>query len=320
MEPYYHITPEQREAQQLKKSSTFVAVILLAMMLTELVLTVVSQLGLLAPVTRWVDTYEEVMLFNMIVYVVCLAVPAVAVALIGGYRRNPFASKRVGGGTLCVGVFGGMAVAIFANVAASWLMNWLTMLGIPEPEMPDMIEPTLVSLALNIVLTAVLPAFIEEMIFRGYILGALRVHGDGIAVVVSAVLFGLFHGNILQIPFALILGLVMGYLVVQTDSIWPAVLLHFTNNLMSVLLTFFGKCYPDYRDMIHTVTFAAVTAIGAVVLTVLRRVGYFNPVGNGVSSFRVRERVGKLLSAPLMVLALIGLLAILFYSMGSGQA
>lgn len=316
----YYITPLQAETQKLKKSSTFVALILLAMMATELALTVAVQFGLLSGLLALADTYEGYMLLNMIVYLLCLAVPAVAVALISGHRRNPFPSARVGGGMMVAGVLGGMAVAIVANIAASGLMSWLSLFGIPEPEMPDTLQPTLISLALNILSTAILPALIEEMIFRGYILGALRVHGDGLAVVLSAVLFGLFHGNVLQIPFALILGLAMGYLVVQTDSIWPAVLLHFANNLMSVLLSFFGKCYPDNKAAINSVTLLTVAAMGAVVLTVLRRPGYLKPVGNGISLFRVRERVGKLLSSPAMVLALIAMLATLFYSIGSGQA
>ncbi len=319
MQPPYTITPEQAETRQLKKSSTFVAFMLLAMLFADLALRVAVQFGLLGGALQWANTHEKVVLLNMTVYVVCLAVPAVAVALIGGYRRNPFPSKRVGGGMLGIGVVGGMAIAIFANVAASWLMNWLTMLGVPEPEMPDLLQPTLISLLLNIVHTAVLPALVEEMIFRGYILGALRPHGDGLAIVLSAVLFGLFHGNVLQIPFALILGLVMGYLTVQTDSIWPAVLLHFTNNLMSVLLTFFGKCFPDQDEVITTVVFVAVAAVGAAVLTVVRRPGYLRTVGNGVSLFKVRERAGTLLSSPAMVLALAALLVIVFDSMGSGQ-
>ncbi len=319
MQPYT-ISPLQAETQQLKKSSTFVGFMLLTMMFVNFLLTVASQFGLLQGVLQWANTHEKYMLVNMIVYVVCLAVPAVAVALIGGYRRSPFPSKRVSGGMLGIGVVGGMAIAIFANVVASWLMTWLTMLGVPEPEMPDLLQPTLISLLLNIVSTAVLPALIEEMIFRGYILGALRPHGDGLAIVLSAALFGLFHGNVLQIPFAFILGLVMGYLTVQTDSIWPAVLLHFTNNLMSVLLNFFGKCFPGQNMAITMVVFVTVTAVGAVVLTVIRRPGYLKTVGNGVSLFKVRERVGKLLLSPAMVLALASLLVTVFNSMGGGQS
>lgn len=315
----YYMTPEQREAKVIKKSSTFVALILLAMMAAEIVLTVAVQLGLLSGLLALADTYEGYMLLSMLVYVLCLAVPAVAVALISGRRQNPFPSARVGGGMVAAGVLGGMAIAIVANLAASGLMSWLSLFGVPEPEMPDTLQPTLISLALNIVSTAILPALVEEMIFRGYILGALRVHGDGLAVVLSAALFGLFHGNIVQLPFALILGLAMGYLTVLTDSIWPAVLLHFANNLMSVLLSFFGKCYPDLDALISGLTLLSVAAAGAAVLTVLRRPGYLKPIGNGLSLFPVRQRVNGLLWSPAMVLALIAMLATLFYSMGSGQ-
>lgn len=316
----YYMTPEKWEAQTIKKSSTFVALILLTMMAAEIVLTVAVQLGLLSRLLMLADTYEGYMLLNMIVYVLCLAVPAAAVALISGRRQNPFPSARIGGSMVVLGALGGMAVAIVANLAASGLMSWFSMFGIPEPEMPDTLQPTLISLLLNIVSTAILPALIEEMVFRGYILGALRPHGDGLAVVLSALLFGMFHGNVLQIPFAFILGLAMGYLVVQTGSIWPAVLLHFSNNLMSVLLSFFGKCYPDNKGVINSLTLLSVAAIGSVVLTVIRRPGYLKPVGNGVSLLSVRERAGKLLSSPAMVLALIAMLATLFYSIGSGQA
>lgn len=315
----YYITPQQREAQELKKSSTFVALMLLAMMAIQVVLTVAVRLGLLTGLVRLAETHAGYMLFNMIIYILCLALPAVAVALISGRRQNPFPSAPVSGGMMGAGVLGGMAVAVVANLAASGLMSWLSLFGIPEPKMPDNLQPTLISLALNILSTATLPALIEEMIFRGYILGALRAHGDGLAVVLSATLFGLFHGNVLQIPFAFILGLAMGYLVVLTDSIWPAVLLHFVNNLMSVLLSFFGKCYPDQRIVISNVTLLAVAAMGAVVLTVLRRPGYLKPIGNGISLFRVLERTRKLLFSPAMVLAFVAMLATLFYSIGSGQ-
>ncbi len=313
------ISPVQTEERQLKKSSTFVAALLLAMLFVDFLFTAASQVGFLDGVRQWANTLDKLALANMIVYVVCLVVPTVAVALIGGYRHNPFASKRVSGGVLGVGVVGGMAIAIFANVAASWIMSWLTAFGVPEPEMPDMLQPTLISLALNILSTAILPALIEEMIFRGYILRALRPHGDGLAVVLSAVLFALFHGNVLQIPFAFILGLVLGYLMVQTDSIWPSVVLHFSNNLMSVLLNFFGKCFPEQQEIITTVVFVAVTAVGAVVLTVVCRLGYVKTVGDGVSLFKTRERAWRLLFSPAMVLALAALLMTVFNSMGSGQ-
>jgi len=71
----------------------------------------------------------------------------------------------------------------------------------------------------------------EEILFRGYVLRALRPYGKRFAVLGSAVLFGLFHGNLLQTPYAVLMGLVLGYLTVEHSIHW-AVLLHMFNNLV----------------------------------------------------------------------------------------
>ena len=47
----------------------------------------------------------------------------------------------------------------------------------------DTMDTTVLSLVLNLVSTAVLPALVEEMVFRGYILGALRPQGDGLSLI-----------------------------------------------------------------------------------------------------------------------------------------
>jgi len=182
-------------------------------------------------------------------------------------------------------------------------------------------DTTVLSLVLNLVSTAVLPALVEEMVFRGYILGALRPQGDGLAIVFSAVFFGLLHGNLLQIPFAFILGLIFGYLTVQTGSIWPAVLLHFLNNAFSVVLQYAARFLPDL-DSIGMLNGAAFTVmavlgvIGAAVLWAGHRPGdtapqaVLRPVGNGFSALSVPRRVGQILLSPTVILSLAGLLAI----------
>ena len=78
------------------------------------------------------------------------------------------------------------------------------------------------------------PRLVEEFACRGLILGSLRKYGDGFAVLVSAILFGLMHGNFDQMPFAFMVGLVLGFIVVKTDSLWIAVAVHAANNFISV--------------------------------------------------------------------------------------
>ena len=92
-------------------------------------------------------------------------------------------------------------------------------------------------LILSLLVMAVLPAFVEEFLFRGLILTTLLPYGRTVAVLCSALLFGVMHQNADQLLYATAAGLVLGYVYVQTRSIWPSVLIHFCNNFLSVLHT-----------------------------------------------------------------------------------
>lgn len=71
----------------------------------------------------------------------------------------------------------------------------------------------------------------EELLFRGFALETLRPYGKRFAICGSALLFGMFHGNLLQAPYALVMGLVLGYLTVEYSFLW-ALLLHVFNNFV----------------------------------------------------------------------------------------
>lgn len=71
----------------------------------------------------------------------------------------------------------------------------------------------------------------EEFVFRGYVMKKLLPFGKEFAIVISAILFGLIHGNFLQGFFAVGAGLVLGYAAVEYSMKW-AVLIHILNNLV----------------------------------------------------------------------------------------
>ena len=85
--------------------------------------------------------------------------------------------------------------------------------------------------------TALVPAFCEELLFRGLVLGNLAPYGKTSAVLCSALLFGLMHQNIGQMFYATVAGVVLGIIYLETRSIWAPTLLHMFNNLSSVLNT-----------------------------------------------------------------------------------
>ena len=88
---------------------------------------------------------------------------------------------------------------------------------------------------LSIISTAVVPAICEEYLFRGAILTNLLPFGKTTAIIGSSFLFGLMHQNPLQILYTTLMGVVIGYVYVKTKSIWACMIIHFANNIVTVL-------------------------------------------------------------------------------------
>ena len=85
-----------------------------------------------------------------------------------------------------------------------------------------------------LITTVIIPAFFEELVFRGLILTNLLHGGRAYAIVVSGIIFGAIHGNVSQILFATLAGIVLGWVYVETGSLWCGIFVHFINNLISV--------------------------------------------------------------------------------------
>jgi len=89
-----------------------------------------------------------------------------------------------------------------------------------------------------LLLIAVLPAICEELAFRGFILSGFRRLGHKWrAVIYTAVIFGLIHAIIQQQLLAFLVGVVIGYIAVQTGSILPCILFHVAYNSLNISLT-----------------------------------------------------------------------------------
>ena len=143
----------------------------------------------------------------------------------------------------------GFSVCMFSNVLTSAFMEVVWSFGL-NPMSYHASGGEAINSPIEIILallsTAVVPAISEEFVFRGVMLSSLRKFGDGFAVLATALLFGFMHGNLVQIPFAFIVGLVLGFVTVSTNSMLPAMLIHALNNSYSVLNDILYQNYTDY--------------------------------------------------------------------------
>lgn len=112
---------------------------------------------------------------------------------------------------------------------------------------------------------------VEELIFRGFAMQILKPYGKKFAIVGSAILFGLFHGNLFQSPYALLVGLVFGYVAMEYSIGW-AMLLHMINNLvLGDMLQRLDALIPG--QIVSTILGLIILAsgIGSIVLLCVRK-------------------------------------------------
>lgn len=88
----------------------------------------------------------------------------------------------------------------------------------------------------QLLIIAVLPACVEEFVFRGLIYHSYRKNGILGAAVLSGLVFGLMHLNINQLSYALLMGIVFALLVEATGSMYSSMLAHFAANSYSIIM------------------------------------------------------------------------------------
>lgn len=134
-----------------------------------------------------------------------------------------------------------LAGGILASVALGFFQQFF---GLMPPQFPSTPDSAL-GMALYLLTTLVLPPLIEELVYRGILLGSLRQFGDAAAIIISSLLFGLSHGNMAQFPYSFVLGLTMAFFVVKTGSIYTSVFIHFVNNALATFMELFTANMSD---------------------------------------------------------------------------
>lgn len=120
------------------------------------------------------------------------------------------------------------------------------------------------SLFISILTVGIIAPFTEEFIFRGVIFNTLNKNISILwTIIIQAVFFGLFHGNLIQSTYATLLGLVFGYITYKTESLWPAVVMHMINNTIATISLFVFKNIPS-----TTIIFIGFMTIGALGLII----------------------------------------------------
>lgn len=107
---------------------------------------------------------------------------------------------------------------------------------------------------LKVISVVILAPLVEEFVFRKTIVDHCLPYGEKWAILLSAVVFGLFHGNFFQFFYAAGLGLLLGYIYVRTGRLWYTILLHGIVNFMGGVIAPYIVSFSENAELMGSVS------------------------------------------------------------------
>ena len=137
---------------------------------------------------------------------------------------------------------------------------------------------------LGVISVAIVAPIAEELIFRGLVMNRLsRVMPGWLAVLLSAAVFGLCHGELVWFCYAFVLGAFFGFIDLRAGSILPSILGHVAFNAIGQMMSF----VPETEEGTEVLIVLGVLFLAAIVLPILNRKGIaalFRPVSGPASA------------------------------------
>jgi membrane protease YdiL (CAAX protease family) len=166
---------------------------------------------------RWSTVVGGAVQYGIILALVLVIARGLAPAVLG-LRRPP--SWRAAAGWI------GAAIVLIWIIGAA--LNPFLEAGEEQGLVPDEWDPDrAAAFTANFVVVALVAPIVEELTYRGLGFAAVQqFFGGGVAVVVTALAFGLAHGLVIALPVLTIFGLILGWLRLRTKSIYPPIILH----------------------------------------------------------------------------------------------
>lgn len=162
-------------------------------------------------------------------------------------------------------IIAALGFCYFSSMATDLAGSLFEDAGLSAPSVEIQNPDGIFGFFMSVIVVSIIPALLEEFAMRGIVMGILRRFGDGFAIICSAVAFGLMHASAQQIPFATLVGLVLGFIAVKTNSIWPAVAVHAANNLLSVLLSYASDYFAENTYVLIDFAVSIIVLIGFII-------------------------------------------------------
>ena len=255
---------EQWKRYFLRKDAMLVGMSLLIFLAVQNILGIIAAIPMFASGGQLTDQ-----LIQTAVYVLSMAIPFLILFFVSKREKSELISAEIPKPhTFLPVILMGIGCIPILQYAASYFDKLISLIKLDtyQPLLDAAFAPVTDqdALIVQFICTSLLAAIFEEFAFRGVILQILRRYGNTFAIICSAFVFGLIHGNTYQIPFAFLFGLVLGAAAVYTGSLWTPVLLHLINNAVAFGLNIIADKFGEQiGDVVTYITWGVLFLLGA---------------------------------------------------------
>lgn len=172
--------------------------------------------------------------------------------------------KKTNSFNICFAIILGISCWLFNSGVLS-LIDEVGLFTSQFDYMENMLAPlSSGSIIISIIAVGIVAPFAEEFLFRGVIYNTLsKKISIKWTIIIQAILFGVFHFNLVQGAYATLLGLVFGYITYKTKSLWPAIIVHMVNNLIATIAPYVLS--ESFGGNTVYIIFSIIGAIGVTI-------------------------------------------------------
>lgn len=185
---------------------------------------------------RYIDVDLSLSFISVLSYIITITVPFLLYVMMYRIPRRvilPFSKVRPS--DIALMVFMGLAVSTIGTYSSAAISVILSFFGFIPTHSDIYFDSNIIRSIVLFAQICIIAPVLEEIVFRGIIMQSLRRFGDKFALFMSALIFGLIHLNFIQSPSAFLMGLIIGYFVLRTNSLRVGIAMHCANNLMSLI-------------------------------------------------------------------------------------
>lgn len=155
----------------------------------------------------------------------------------------------------------GLWIQLVTGLLASWVVSFLARAGIRTVSPSFSLGSSAMKIGLTALYTCVIAPVTEELLMRGVILKNASRVSQRFGILLTAFLFSIMHENLPQFLFTFPLGILLGYITIRHNSLYPAILVHMAVNLSNFLSICASEYLPESAARIAALSYSAAAAV-----------------------------------------------------------